>query len=89
MAISLRFNESDTKLIKSYASLYGLTVSEFIRNTVLERIEDEHDLNAYDAAMEEYKKDPVSFSHKEVMQMFAEDDDWLIRLPIQKVQLRI
>ena len=74
MAISLRFNDNDTQLIKSYASMYGMTVSEFIRNTVLERIEDEHDLKAYDIAMEEYKKDPVTFSHKEIMRILAEDE---------------
>ena len=74
MAISLRFNESDAQLIKSYASMHGMSVSEFIRTSVLDRIEDEHDLKAYDAAMEEYKKDPVSFSHKEIMQMLADDN---------------
>lgn len=74
MAISLRFNENDTQLIKAYASMHGMTVSEFIRNSVLDRIEDEHDLKAYEKAMDEYKNNPVSFSHKEVMQMLAEED---------------
>lgn len=74
MAISLRFNENDTRLIKAYATMHNMTVSDFIRSAVLERIEDEHDLKAYEKAMEEYKKNPVSFSHKEVMQMLAEDD---------------
>lgn len=74
MTISLRFNENDAQLIKAYASLHGMSVSEFIRTSVLDRIEDEHDLKAYDTAMEEYRKDPVSFSHKEIMQMLAKED---------------
>ena len=74
MAISLRFNENDAQLIKAYASMHGMSVSEFIRNSVLERIEDEHDIRAYEKAMEEYKNDPVTFSHKEVMQMLSQDD---------------
>ena len=74
MAISLRLNDNDTKLIKAYASLHGLSVSEFIRISVLEKIEDEHDIKAYDAAMEEYRKDSATYSHNEVMQMFAIDE---------------
>ena len=74
MAISLRFNENDVQLIKAYASMHGMSVSEFIRNSVFERIEDEHDIKAYEKAMEEYKSNPISYSHKEVMQMLALDD---------------
>lgn len=42
MTISLRLNEQDTKLIKSYAQLKGISVSELIRQSVLERIETEY-----------------------------------------------
>ena len=57
MAISLRFNENDAQLIKAYASMHGMSVSEFIRNSVLERIEDEHDIRAYEKAMEHFRSD--------------------------------
>ena len=66
MAISLRLNESDTRLIKSYAALQGMSVSELVRTTVLERIEDEYDLKVYEKAMAEHKKNPVTFSLEEV-----------------------
>ena len=37
-----------------------------IRQTVLERIEDEYDLKAYEKAMAEYQANPVAYPHDEV-----------------------
>lgn len=69
MAISLRLNEEDTNLIKAYAAMKGMSVSELVRRSVIERIEDEYDLKAYEEAMAEYKNNPVTFSHEEVARM--------------------
>ena len=66
MNVSVRLNDEDTRLIKAYADMYGITVSELIRKSVLERIEDEFDLKLYNEAIEEYKKNPVSYSLDEV-----------------------
>lgn len=67
MTISLRLNNEDSELIKAYANMNGLTVSELLRRSVLERIEDEFDLKAYDEAMKKYKENPVTFSLEEVI----------------------
>lgn len=69
MTISLRLTDEDTNLIKAYAELNGITVSEFLRRSALERIEDEFDLKSYENAMEEYKKNPITYSHEEVAKM--------------------
>lgn len=66
MTISLRLNDEDTILIKKYAELNRLSVSELIRQTVIERIESEYDLEMFDKAMEEYKNNPVAYSLDEV-----------------------
>ena len=66
MTISLRLNNNDTQLIKSYAALKGISVSEAVRRAVIERIEDEFDLKAYEEALEEYKKNPVTYSLDEI-----------------------
>ena len=66
MTISLRLNDEDTVLFKTYAELNGITVSELLRQSVIERIEDEYDLNAYKEAMAEFKKNPVTYSLDEV-----------------------
>ena len=72
MTVSLRLPDEDAMLIKKYAELNKMSVSDMIRQTVMERIEDEYDLKAYEEALAEYKKNPVSYSHEEVMRMFAE-----------------
>lgn len=66
MAISLRLNERDSDLFKRYAEMNGITVSELVRQSVLARIEDEYDLQAYDKALADFKADPVTYSLDEV-----------------------
>lgn len=66
MTISLRLNDEDTVLFKKYAELNGITVSELLRQSVIDRREDEYDLNAYKEAMAEFKKNPVTYSLDEV-----------------------
>ncbi len=66
MTISLRLSDEDTLLIKKYAELNKLSVSDLIRQTVMERIENEYDLEMFDKAMKEYKDNPVSYSLDEV-----------------------
>ena len=44
--LSLRLEKEDERLIREYARFYGMTVSEFLRKSAIERIEDEYDLNA-------------------------------------------
>lgn len=66
MAISLRLNEADSMLFKKFAEMNGITISELIRSSVMERIEDEYDLKVYKKAMQEFKKNPVTYSFEEV-----------------------
>lgn len=66
MTISLRLNNEDSMLIKKYAELNKISVSELVRQAVLERIEDEYDLKAYQNAMEAYRQDPTTYSLDEV-----------------------
>lgn len=66
MTISVRLSEEDTKLIKTYAEINNISLSDLIRNAVIERIEDEYDLKCYKKAVEEYKKNPKTYTLKEV-----------------------
>jgi predicted DNA-binding protein len=75
MTISVRLNDRDTELFKKYAEIFGLSVSEMVRQAVMEKIEDEFDLQCYYKAMEEYKKNPVTYTHEEVAKMLEELDE--------------
>ena len=70
MTISLELSEEDAALFKKYADLHNMSLSEFIRNAVFERIEDEYDLKVYKQALEEFKKDRVTYSLDEMKERF-------------------
>ena len=61
-------NTADSELVKAYAEMNGISVSELLRRSVMERIEDEFDLKAYEEAMAEYRKNPVTYSLEEVIE---------------------
>lgn len=66
MTISLRLNEEDALLIKKYAELNKLSVSDLIRQAVMDRIETEYDLEMFDKAMAEYRENPVTYALDDV-----------------------
>lgn len=45
--ISLRVPDDELRIFKSYAKLHNTSLSEIIRATMLERIEDEYDLRVF------------------------------------------
>lgn len=56
MALSVRMSQEEEKLIKEFATTYNVSVSSLIRTAVLEKIEDEIDIDLYDKAMAEHLK---------------------------------
>ena len=73
MTISLRMSKEDTELVKKYAAFKGVSVSDLLRQTIMERIEEEYDLKCYKEAMAEYEQDPVTYSLDEVEQEIMRD----------------
>ena len=66
MTISLRLSNEEAALMKNYAQMSGMTVSDLIRKCVLEHIEDEYDLQAFHAAMADHQADPATYTLEEV-----------------------
>lgn len=66
MTISVRLNDKESELIKAYADINNMSLSDLIRTAVLEKIEDEYDLECYNKAMAEFKKNPKTYSLKNV-----------------------
>ena len=66
MTFSLRLNNAESALIKNYAEMNHITVSDLFRSSVLERIEEEYDLKAFDTAYAAYQEDPVTYTLGEV-----------------------
>ena len=59
---SVDFSEQELNLIKGAADVQNVTVPEFIRRAVLERIEDEYDLADYKQALAECRANPKTYT---------------------------
>ena len=66
MTISVRLDDDDAALIKKYATLHNISLSDLIRQTLIEKIEDEYDLSVYNRAMKEFQKDSTTYTLDEV-----------------------
>jgi len=65
--ITLRLREDEERLIKEYAKAKNITVSALFRDTVLEKIEDEIDLERYHAAMKQHLENHQSLAFEEMV----------------------
>lgn len=54
--ISLRLDDREERLIRDYARMHQMSVSELLRTAVLEKIEDQIDLTTFDDALAAMKR---------------------------------
>ncbi len=73
-SITLRLSDDENKLIRDFAKAKNITISELMRQSVLEKIEDEIDLKIYNQAMREHKKDLQDISFAEMMNELGFDE---------------
>ena len=73
MDITINVSDEDTLLVEKYAFQHGLTVSEYVRQAVMEKIEDEYDLKCYEKAMEVFLADPTTYTCDEIGRMLGLD----------------
>ncbi len=67
--ITVRLDSDDKEIIARYARTKGRSVSDIIRDAILNQIENEYDLQLYRNAIEEYRKMPISYSLDEVAKL--------------------
>jgi RHH-type transcriptional regulator, rel operon repressor / antitoxin RelB len=63
--ISLRLNDKENTLIRKYAELNGIELSAFIRQAVIEKIEDEYDLALFNKVWAQ-EQDQKRLSHEQL-----------------------
>lgn len=66
MPVSVRFDSEEEKLVKSYCALHGISMSDAIRRSILEKIEDEFDLAEAEEAIKKFEADPVTVPWEQV-----------------------
>ncbi len=64
--ISVRLNDTSENELKMIAKFEGVSVSEYVRNIINEKLEDLYDLQIGTNALEQYNKNPVTFTMDEV-----------------------
>ncbi len=67
--VTIRLDNDDKDLIARYARNKGRSISDIVREAILAQIEDEYDLELYRKAIEDYRKNPVSYSLDEVAKL--------------------
>lgn len=73
-SISLRVDDQEEKLIKEYAKAKNINVSALIRMSILEKIEDDIDLDLYTKAMKNHKDSPSAISFDDMMKELELDE---------------
>ena len=68
--MTIRLDSEAKELITGYAHVFGQSVSDFVREATLSRIEDELDLKAWDTAKAEYEANPTSFSAADMAEKY-------------------
>lgn len=63
--VTVNMSDEALALLEEYTERKDISVSEFIRRAVLEKLEDEEDIRAADEAYAEYTKNPVSIPHEQ------------------------
>ena len=66
MTYTLAMDAADEAFIKDCAERENISVSDFLRRTVKEKIEDMKDLALYEKTMAEYKADPTTYTLDEM-----------------------
>ena len=66
MNIPVSLDENEARIAKKYADINNISLEEFIKIAVIEKIENEYDLACYEKAMKEYKKNPKTYTLKEI-----------------------
>ena len=63
--MTMRLDETDAEVVRKYAEFEGKTISDFIRDAVFEKIEDQQDLATLREAIA--VDDGVRYTHEKVL----------------------
>lgn len=68
--ITFALDKKDRDLIFEYAARNGVSVTEYVRTAVMERVQDEIDLELWRRAKYEFDQDPTTYSAEEIAKKY-------------------
>ena len=63
--MTMRLDETDAEIVRKYAEFEGKTISDFVRDAVFEKIEDQQDLATLREAIA--ADNSIRYTHKQVL----------------------
>lgn len=69
--INVRISDVDKKLIENYAKSKNMTISEVVRESIDDIIENEIHLKLYQEGMKALEEDETTYTHDEVLKEFG------------------
>ena len=63
MSFSIRLTDTEKALAESYAKLHAISLGEAFKQALFEKIEDEYDIALAEEVYEEYRANPITYSH--------------------------
>ena len=64
---SIRFTKEEERAINEYADFANKSFSDVVKSAILDKLEDDYDIKVGEEAYEEYLKDPVTYTHEDVL----------------------
>lgn len=71
MIIAIELTDEEKRLADAYAKISRLSLSEAMKRAFFDKIEDEYDIVLAESAEKQLKKNPKTYSLKEVMNELA------------------
>ena len=72
--VTLTFHEKAVEMMKEFAAQKGITLTEYCKQAILDRLEDDEDIRDADAAYAEYLKNPVTYTLDEIKSELGLDE---------------
>lgn len=70
MIVSIEMNKQEKKLAEAYAQHIGMSLSDAIKITFFEKIEEQYEVALADMALGEYEKDHKTYTHEQIKKLF-------------------
>lgn len=68
--MTIRLDADEKQLIADYAETFGMSMSDLVRTSILDKIEDELDLRTWYEAKAEFDEDPTVIPAEEIAKRY-------------------
>lgn len=71
MTLTVKLDEIESNIFNDYLNITKKKISDIVRESIFEKIEDEFDLRSYYEGMKSFRKNPKTKSLKEMIEIYG------------------